>query len=300
MTMHADAFEPTPSQADDFEPAPSQAEHSVDALGHVLASLPPDAVLSHRSAALVWGLWIADFDAIEVTSPAGERGSRYTTSVQRCTVIAHRRVLPPRHVTSRFGLPVTTLARTWLDLAPLCDVHDLVAAGDSALRAGADMAEIGQLVAGARRLRGLARARMAAPILDGRSRSRPESRIRSALVLAGLPRPRVNEAITDVHHGWLAEPDLHYREARLALEYNGADHATVPRMRKDSTRLLDLQRADWEVRTYTAAQVFRRLDDVVSDVRGLLRRRAPELLASTALDRRVTYLQDQRRRNRRL
>lgn len=195
---------------------------------------------------------------------------------------------------------MTTIARTWLDLAALVDVHDLVAAGDSALRAGAPAADLGELVAAARRLRGLVRARAAAPILDSRSRSRPESRIRSALVLAGLPRPRVNEAIHDEHHGWLAEPDLHYPEALLVLEYSGADHANVKRMQKDSSRLLDLQRAGWEVRTYTAAQAFSRLDEVVADVRGLLKRRAPELLASTALDRRVTYLHDQRRRIRRL
>ncbi|PZS28640.1 MAG: hypothetical protein DLM58_16775 [Pseudonocardiales bacterium] len=262
--------------------------------------MPDDAVVSHRSAALLWGLWIADFDGIEVTSPAGVRGSRYTTSVQRRAVVAHRRILAPHHVISHLGLPVTTIARTWLDLAALCDVHDLVAAGDSALRSGAAAGDLSDLVSGARRLRGLVNARAAVPILDARSRSRPESRIRSAIVLAGLPRPEVNEAIRDEHHGWLAEPDLHYRDARLALEYNGAEHAELVRMRKDSTRLLDFQRAGWEVRTYTAAQAFSRLDDVVADVRGLLRRRAPQLLSSTALDRRVTYLNDQRRRNRRL
>ena len=39
---------------------------------------------------------------------------------------------------------------------------------------------------------------------------------------------------------WLAEPDLSYDEARLALEYNGADHAKVERMRRDITRELDV------------------------------------------------------------
>ena len=273
---------------------------SIGELAAVLASLPQDAVLSHRSAALLWGLWIPDFDGIEITSPAGYRGSRYTTGVQRRSVIAHRRILPPHHITSHLGLQVTAMPRSWLDLAPLYDVHDLVAAGDSALRAGADPADLGALVRDARRLRGLVRARVAVTLLDARSRSRPESRIRSALVLAGLPCPSVNQAIHDEQHGWLAEPDLHYREARLALEYNGADHASVTQMRKDSTRLLDLQRAGWEVRTYTAAQAFNRLDEIVADVRGLLRQRAPHLLASTALDRRVTYLHDQRRRIRRL
>ena len=265
--------------------APEDPGIHVDALADVIASMPADTVLSHRSAAAIWGLWIPAFDAVEVTSAAGYRGSRYTTSVQRHSVTAHRRILPSHHVTSHLGLPRTTIARTWLDLAPLCDVHDLVAAGDSALRAGANEAELAHLVFAGRRLRGLVRARVAVTVLDHRSRSRPESRIRSALVLAGLPRPSVNEAIHDEYHGWLAEPDLHYREAQLALEYNGEEHASIKRMRRDSTRLLDLQRAGWEVRTYTAAQAFSRIDDVVADVRGLLRRRAPHLLTSTALSR---------------
>ncbi len=285
---------------EDTDTSSAPAAVPVDSLAAVLASLPEDAVLSHRTAAALWGLWIAPFDGIEVTSPAGDRGSRYTTSVQRRSIVAHRRLVAPHHVTSHCGLPVTTLARTWLDLAPLGDIHDLVAAGDSALRAGASVAELETLVAEAHRLRGLVRARVAVTVLDERSRSRPESRIRSALVLAGLPRPRVNEPVHDEQHGWVAEPDLHYREARLALEYNGADHAGVDQMRKDATRLLDLQRAGWEVRTYTAVQAFRRVDEVVTDVQRLLRRRAPHLLAATTLDRRVTYLGDQRRKKRRL
>lgn len=269
-------------------------------LAEVLASLPADTVLSHRSAAAVWGLWIPPFDGVEVSSPAGSRGSRYTTAVQRRTIVAHRRLLDTADVTTHHGIAVTSLARTWLDLAPLLDMLDLVAAGDSALRTGAAYPELADQVAAGRRLRGLVRARTAVELLDARSRSRPESRIRAALVHAGLPCPRVNEAIHDDTGGWLAEPDLHYPEARLAVEYNGSEHAQLERMRKDSTRLLDLQRAGWEVRTYTAAQAFRRVDEVVDDVHAVLRRRAPELLVSTALARRVTFLHDQRRRNRRL
>lgn len=275
-------------------------EPDVLAWSGALASMADGTVFSHRTAARIWGLWIPPFDGVEVTTPATVNSSRYTTSVQRRTVVAHRRILDSADVTVRLGLPVPSLARTWLDLAPLLDVYDLVAAGDSALRAGATQDELMGQVAAAHRLRGVRRARLAVDVLDACSRSRPESRIRSALVLAGLPAPRVNEAVHDRFGGWLAEPDLHYREATLALEYNGAVHGTVPRMRKDSTRLLGLQREDWAVRTYTSAQAFNRLDEVVEDVHTLLRKRAPQLLAETQLAHRVTYLDDQRRRKRRL
>lgn len=249
-------------------------------LADALAGMREDVVFSHRSAAHLWGLWIPRFGGIEVTSPACERASAYTTGVQRSAVVAHRRILPPEDVVLRHGLPVTTRERTWVDLAAILGIHDLVAAGDSALRAGASGDLIAAQVAALRRIRGAVLARRAVPLLNKRSASRPESRIRTAILLAGLPAPRVNQAVFDEHGQWLAEPDMHYEQARLALEYNGSDHANEGRMRKDSSRLLDLQRAGWEVRTYTAPHAYRRLDEVVHDVDMLLRRRAPELLTA--------------------
>jgi hypothetical protein len=230
-----------------------------------LNSMPARTVLSHRSAAALWGLWIPAFDGVEVTTPAGVRGSRYTTSVQREIVVAHRRILPPEDVTEQHGLPVTSLARTWLDLAALVDIYDLVAAGDRALQVGAEKSELAERAVTQRRLRGTTRCRAVAPLLHSGSRSRPESRIRAALLLAGLPMPEVNRPVYDEHGQWLAEPDLHYKAARLAIEFNGSDHATIERMRKDATRTLDLLRADWLVRIYTAIDAFRRLDGVVAD-----------------------------------
>jgi hypothetical protein len=74
------------------------------------------------------------------------------------------------------------------------------------------------------------------------------------------------------------------------LEYNGADHAKTERMGKDSVRLLDVQRSDWTVRTYTAVHAFRRLDEVPRDVSNLLHRLAPELLTRGRTSSRVTGL----------
>jgi len=249
-------------------------------LADALERVSPAAVLSHRSAAQVWGLWIPGFDGIEVTTPATERGSRYTTGVQRRSIVAHRRILSAEDLTTRSGLPVTSLARTWLDLAPLLDVHDLVAAGDSALRLGASKQDLAERARCAFRTRGAIRARQAAPLLNGRSKSRPESRIRAGIVLGGLPEPRVNEAVHDRHGGWLAEPDLHYEEARLAIEFNGAVHADVRRQRKDSIRTLGLQREDWHVLVYTTPHAFGRLHEVVHDVYVNLLRRAPGFLVA--------------------
>ena len=225
-------------------------------LAEALSALSAGTVFSGRSAAQVWGIWIPRFCQVEVTTPAGTRGSRYTTSVQRRTVVAHRRILSDDDVVLHRGLPVTSLERTWLDLAAVLDGYDLVAAGDSALRAGAQHAVLCERVAQQRRLRGTRVARRAVVHLDARSRSRPE--------------------------------------------YNGAEHEQAARIRKDPIRLLDQQREDWEVRTYTAPHAYGRLHEVVDDVTTLLARRAPELLTAQYLGSRVTDFDSERRQIRRL
>lgn len=251
------------------------------------AHLAPSTIFSHRSAAVIWRLALALRDAIEVTTPAGVNGACRTTRVNRAAVTAHRCIVPIADRTVIDGLPVTTLARTWVDLAAALDPLELIAAGDSALRAGMSLDSLPGQIAAARGRRGVSQARRCVGLLDARARSRPESRIRAALVLAGLPAPRVNEAIVDRDGTWLAEPDLHYPEARLILDFDGADHASPERMRRDARRILDLQRAGWEVRIYTTADAVSRIDEVVAEVRILLRRRAPWLLGDAAASRRA-------------
>src|SRR6202012_1265837 len=89
------------------------------------------------------------------------------------------------------------------------------------------------------------RAHAALELLDERSRSRPESHLRVAISGPEMPRFEVNVAIYRSEGGWLAEPDLSLEEARLALEYQGIDHAEVKRMRKDITRFTDMRRDEW-------------------------------------------------------
>lgn len=97
------------------------------------------------------------------------------------------------------GVPATAEARTWVDLAEQLPMADLVAAGDSVLRGRTTRRELELFVRGARRRRGVVKARAALDLLDERSRSRPESHLRFRLVDAGLPKPRVNHPIHDAN-----------------------------------------------------------------------------------------------------
>jgi hypothetical protein len=245
-----------------------------------LSTCAADTVLSSTAGARIHRLWLPDgLDDIHLASAQLERESRSMTRSQRSEFIAHRRQLDDVDRTVVNGLPVMTMARTWVDLAAVLSLPDLVAAGDSALRSGCSVAELAEAIGRSRRARGVLRAREALPLLDARSRSRPESHLRVAILGSDMPRFEVNEAVYRDEGGWLAEPDLSLAEARIALEYQGADHAEVERMRKDITREVDLRREHWRVLEYGPAEVFGRPWQILPEVRHQIALRAPHLLA---------------------
>jgi len=76
----------------------------------------PGAVLSHRDAAQLWKLRHSNSAVIDVTVPS-QNGR-----IRRRGIRVHRSGrLAPKEVTERSGIPVTTVARTLLDLADVLD-----------------------------------------------------------------------------------------------------------------------------------------------------------------------------------
>jgi very-short-patch-repair endonuclease len=250
-----------------------------DRCAALLMANPPETVLAGIAAATLHGLWLPDRPVVPefATSQTGRRAAQMARA-RKPEFRTHRRQIPEQQRTLANGIPVTSLARTWWDLAAELTLPDLVAASDRALQLGCRREDIAQLLRGMVRRRGNALARRAVPLLNARSRSRPESHLRVAVRQAGLDCFEVNEPITDDHGGWLAEPDLSCREARIALEYQGLDHAEVGRMRRDITRLTDLRRHGWLVLLYGPAQVFGHPWQIAPELRQLIGQRAPELL----------------------
>jgi hypothetical protein len=242
-------------------------------------SCADETVIASITAARIHGLWLPHYpDEIHVATAQPDRAARAMTRTQRPEFRAHRRMLTAADRTVVKGLPVTSLARTWVDLGAVLELPDLVAAGDSALRAGASLDELAEAVRRSAHLRGVRRAHAALPLLDARSRSRPESHLRVAATAADLPRFEVNIPIYRDEGGWLAEPDLSLAEAKIALEYQGKDHADLDRMRNDITRRTDMRRDRWLVLEYGPAQVFGRPWQIAPELRVEIRGRAPHLL----------------------
>lgn len=246
----------------------------------LLQVMPRDTVVAGVTAARLHGLWLPDgpVEPIELIVHDETKLPRAIGHSRRREVRARRRTVHPTEVVTCHDLPATSPERTWCDLGEALSMPDLVAAGDSVLRGTCDVAALQAVLARAHRRRGVVRARAALPLLDARSRSRPESHLRYVLLAAGLPPPEVNTPIFSPRGEWLAEPDLHYPKARLALEYNGAEHAQPDRMRRDITRDLDYQWEGWRVITFGPAQVFKRPDQVASLVRSVLLERDPSAL----------------------
>lgn len=240
----------------------------------LLSAAPTGTVIGGLAAARLHRLWLPPGidERIELLLRGDAPIPEAHPGSKRRELRGRRRQLVPDEIVLLAGLPVTGIARTWVDLAEHLSMPDLVAAGDCALRCGASLEELTIMIKRAFHRRGVVRARAALPLLDARSRSRPESWLRYAIVSAGLPVPAVNRPIYNAEGEWLGEPDLSYDDVRLALEYNGAEHADPSRMRRDITREIDVsRRGGWRVVTFGPAEVFGRPDQTASYV-GELRR----------------------------
>jgi hypothetical protein len=268
-----------------WRPLASLSE-DVDRIAALVTACPDGTVICGVSAARLHGLWLPPGldGTLEVIVHRDEPAPRRRPHGRRREVVTHRYVLGPGETVLLHRMLVTDVARSWFDLARVLTMPELVAAGDSALRGLTDRGALSRAVAANARRPGAGNARRALPLLDGRSRSRPESHLRYALLNAGLPAPKVNEPIYDEHGDWLAEPDLAYDDVRIALEYNGAEHAELCRMRRDMTRALDMvDRGGWLTLGFGPTEVFRRPDQI-STVVGRLRRERCHLIR--ARDRR--------------
>lgn len=221
-----------------------------DAVLVALLDAVPTAVLSHWTAAAVWGAPVDRARAVpwHVSVPTG------TTRPVRARVVSHHAADLPTSTVR--GLRVTDPSRTWLDLAAAgASTADLVVVGDAFGRLGlASPEQLGEVALLPRR-RGSQRMRAAAALLDPRAESGPESRLRLMLVAGGLPAPEVNHVVTDGRGAFLARVDLAWPEAMLVVEYDGDHHRERQQWVHDLRRRERLEAAGWTVVVVTAADL---------------------------------------------
>ena len=102
-------------------------------------------------------------------------------------------------------------------------------------------------------------ARRAAAYVRGGVDSPMESRLRMLLVLAGLPEPVVDHALRDETTGRVRyRLDLSYPQWRIAIEYDGRQHAeNTAQWRWDVQRREDLDADGWRIVVVLSGDLYR-------------------------------------------
>ncbi len=232
--------------------------------GHCLAAVlacGPGALLSHHSAAWLWGIEKRGPVPFEVTAPVRRRPRPPIVLHHARELAAEDRALPDR-------IPATSVARTLLDHA--ADV------GQERLRRAIkrseelkqfDLTAVESVLARNRRHPGAPALKTALALYRPPTftRSELEERFLAAVLAAGLPRPTTG--FTELGY----ELDVYWPERRFAVELDVFEtHGTRESFESDRVRQEDLKLAGIEMIRVTGRRFDREPDEVIARVARLL------------------------------
>lgn len=209
----------------------------------------PATFLSHASSAAAWGPWDRPRLFETVTRP-GSGGPRRFGGV-----LVHRSLTLEGDTTELQGVPVTTMPRTLIDLAPHVSERALARLLRESLRMRiTDPGAIADALGRHRGRRGTARLGLALARYSGlpveRARSGAEVRALEELRSAGIELPRLNHRIAG------EEADLSWPALRLIVEIDGGPYHLD---RGEDERKEKLWRAaGWAVRRLPSEDVYER------------------------------------------
>jgi very-short-patch-repair endonuclease len=218
-------------------------------LAAVLA-LGPRAFLSHRDAAALWELRRCDRGAVDVTLAGSARRRQPGITMHRTRGM---------HVTDRarrHGIPVTSVARTLLDLAEVVSPTQLQRAYEEAERMRLlDVRSIAAVLERSNGRRGAAKLRALLdydPSAAAETRSELERLFLDLVRTAGLPMPAVNVMVAGY------EVDAYWSQARLVVELDSySHHGHHSAFERDRTKQAELRLAGCEVLRLTHRKLTR-------------------------------------------
>jgi len=202
--------------------------------------MSPHSVACDRTAAWIWGVDTFEYRELDGVPPVETfvlRGRHRTSRLE------HRggvRDLQPADWVAVNGVKVTTPVRTALDLGCTLNRREALAAIDALMRChGFTDRDLRRLLPRYRRRRGVVQLRELIPLVDPRAESPRESWTRLAIHDAGLLAPACQWWV-EIDGVPTYRLDLAYPHARIAIEYDGAEHHSLP-----DDRLRDEQRRSW-------------------------------------------------------
>lgn len=251
--------------------------HGVYAVGHralspegqwmaAVLSSGSDAVLSHHTAAALWGIRDPGSGRVHITT-----SHRSTSSKLICR---HLALLPADEMTVHEGIPITIVPRTILDLAAGSSVDRVEnAIRQAEYRRLYDRLSLVDMIDRYPGRRGIRRVREALSRIEtlpaGRTRSRLEERFLPFLRRHDLPRPRLNDWIIVEEERF--QVDCHWSGTGQAVELDSWEaHGTRSAFREDRARDRILRTAGYDVTRISWAQLDDEPEAVAADLRKLL------------------------------
>lgn len=215
----------------------------------------PEAIVSGRSAALLWNAVVPPSADVELVLPRDQR-------LNVRGIREHRPAQRPAWV-YRMGMRVTTPAATFVRLAHELDLVDLVAAGDSLVRhTDATPQDLVDAAAESRARRSRL-ARQAAALVRDDVDSVQETRMRLLILFAGFPEPEVNIVVRTGSGEWEFRLDSGHRRQLVAFEYDGRQHEELDAVAYDEQRRRRLGSRGWTIHSFTAEDIFHNPDQTV-------------------------------------
>jgi len=236
------------------------------------------AMLSHDSAAWLWGLQATLASTVDVAIPA--RGHH-----KRGIRVHYLPRLVAEDIATSEGLPTTSASRTLLDRATSATHKAVERDLDRAERLGLlELAAIDELLMRAGKHPGIAKLRAGAELHrdPAYTRSWLERRFLQLVRKSGLPIPSTNVFIAGF------ELDMYWERERFAVELDGyAFHSSRKSFESDRRRQEELKLAGIEMVRFTAQRVIDGPREVAGRLSRLLTNRQLELsrLPDRSLDR---------------
>lgn len=246
-------------------------------------SIEPGTVISHSSALALYGLPLygipLGLPTVTRHRPGG--GSRRSSAL----ICAN---LPLEGATTVLdGVPVTTPARTIIDVTRTAGLESGVCAADEAIRKRlCSRSELRAEAEAAKGRTGVARARQLPELTSGLAESVLESLIRLILVLGGLPEPELQVRL-GVRNGERFRVDFYWRQWRLVGEADGfGKYGATPEQIRESwvaerKRQCQLEDAGFVVIRWTWQDIYRP-DRIIRQVKDAMRRQERLGLGSAA------------------
>ena len=258
---------------------PAAWDFDLEGAARVLSGASPGAWISHVTAArlrcLVLPPWLADSTELHLSKP------RSLPSVRRKGVFGHTVLAREDEIELVDGIRLSTRSRTWLDLARVLPLHDLVSMGDQLVRIPRvdfegrtepydTIAGLRMLVGRHPNLQGIVRAREALDLMRVGADSAPESLLRLAIADAGLPEPGLQ---VPLRAGDTRSPsaDLGYRHRRLAIQYDGGHHLGEAQILSDRRRDKAFESAGWTVLVFDKDDLADEFQRAVQRIKRALR-----------------------------